>query len=569
MRNKIFEKIPITLPSRSGFDLSHENSGTGKPGLLIPVFTRECEGRDSLSVNLAQQVQFPPFATDFYGRIKVYFEAFFVPYRIIYGGYKTQYTYGMKSEVDPSNPSTNPYLPGLDVYYNGVSAGSADISGLTLAQTADPSVGFYGRGSLLDYLGVKVNKPGNDAAANVLRLNNMNRLLAYHMIYDKYYCDTRIQREAFHLYQYGNTPYLRCLPSTSVPLNGGQQYFYTNADLLGDGANICGFRARSYAKDYFTMATPSPQFGNEINVQADANGLISISQIRAGSALQQFTELYNRVGLHYDDLAFAQTGIRPSDAAVDIPVYLGRLVYDVYNRSVLQTNGAVGSTTSGSTTGRPTIISSLRNPYGSIASKTANAQSVGSGHLCDFTATEGGIFMVLMSVAPDATYSSGSARQWKYRSVLEFPKPQLAGIGDQPIYGGELVSGFYSAQSGNYELFDESAIFGYSQRFAEAKFMLDEVHGELQEYGSLQAFQLKRHFDGVISPTISTDFLRIPIDSLSEVSIFSSVSPLTTLYWFDLYFETKLVSNLPAYSLPTLENMQGETAMVDNGGRRF
>lgn len=513
-------------------------------------------------MNLAQQVQFPPFATDFYGRIKVYFEAFFVPYRIIYGGYKTQYTYGMKSEVDPSNPSTNPYLPGLDVYYNGIASGSKDLSGLNTSLTADPSVGFYGRGSLLDYLGVKINVPGNDAAAKTLRLNNMNRLLAYHMIYDKYYCDTRIQREAFHLYQYGNTPYLRCLPSTSVPLNGGQQYFYTNADLLGDGANICGFRARSYAKDYFTMATPSPQFGNEINVQADANGLISISQIRAGSALQQFTELYNRVGLHYDDLAFAQTGIRPSDAAVDIPVYLGRLVYDVYNKSVFNQSTSAGN-----------ISTNAQNPYSTVGSKFSNGQSVGSGHLCDFTATEGGIFMVLMSVAPDAVYSSGSSRQWKYRSVLEFPKPQLSGIGDQPIYGGELVSSYYDAQSGNYELFDETDIFGYSQRFAEAKFMLDEVHGELQEYGSLQAFQLKRHFDGVTSPTISTDFLRVPTNALEEVSFYkssnASTKPFLHFYWFDLYFETKLVSNLPAYSLPTLENMHGDTAMVDNGGRRF
>lgn len=569
MRNKIFEKIPITLPQRSGFDLSHENSGTGKPGLLIPVFTRECEGRDSLSVNLAQQIQFPPFATDFYGRIKVYFEAFFVPYRIMYAGYKRMY----EQALDPfgSHGESN-VGAGVNKYWPGLIARNDSSIGFDDSYPHGHAIGgFTMRGSLLDYLGVKDNVAFDRYDSRAIRLNNLNRLLAYHKIFDEYYRDSRIEARCFSE-PYGlNTSGITqiwALPYMMLP--AGNQYFFDSgleSSLLANGHNILGFHSRPYAKDYFTMATPDPQFGNEFGVSADTDGVITISQIRAANALQQFAELYNRVGLHYDDLAFAQTGIRPSDAAVDIPVYLGRLVYDVYNKSVFQQNNSEINEF------RP----NTQNPFISVGSKFANGQSVGSGHLCDFTATEGGIFMVLMSVAPDAVYSSGTARQWKYSSLIEMPKAQLAGIGDQPIYEGELVNAFVADDSTDNIAtpFDDNRIFGYTQRFAEAKFMLDECHGELREFGALSSFQLKRYFEEDNLQGINSAFLRVNSNCLDEVSaVYSSEldaqpSPISPFYWFDLYFETKLVSNLPAYSLPTLENMHGPTAMVDNGGRRL
>lgn len=569
MRNKIFEKIPVTLPQRSGFDLSHENSGTGKPGLLIPVFTRECDGRDSLSVNLAQQIQFPPFATDFYGRVKAYFEAFFVPYRILYGGYKRMYEQALDTSGSHGESNVgagvNKYWPGLLVNPDSVSGTSDD----NFVDSSLTGIGYFGRGTLLDYLGVKSLPAVGSYRGTPLRLNNINRLLAYHKIFDEYYRDSRIEARCFsEPYGLNTSGILQIWSLPYIMLPAGSQHFFEtqlDASQLANGYSIIGFHSRPYAKDYFTMATPEPQFGNDFGVSADTDGVITISQIRAANALQQFAELYNRVGLHYDDLAFAQTGIRPSDAAVDIPVYLGRLVYDVYNKSVFQNSN--DNYSSEFQVGRP-------NPFYSVGSKYANGQSVGSGHLCDFTATEGGIFMVLMSVAPDAVYSSGTARQWKYSTLVEMPKPQLAGIGDQPIYEGEIVDA-YGLDSSNIALtpFDENRIFGYTQRFAEAKFMLDEVHGELREGGTLSAFQLKRNFSS--GAEINSSFLKVPVSALNEVSAVGFIQDegpfvqICPFFWFDLYFETKLVSNLPAYSLPTLENMHGSTAMVDNGGRRL
>lgn len=574
MRNKIFEKIPVTIPNRSGFDLSHENCGTGKVGLLIPVMTREMEGHDSLSVNIGQQIQFPPFATDFYGRVKVYFEAFFVPYRIIDGNYKFLYKYnyqGAGTSPSVADGADNPYFEGLLVY------GKDQISDWDSDHTADPTVNTTGRGSLLDYLGVKTGEIVTvSGSARPLRLNNFHRLSAYHRIYEEYYIDSRIQKRCFSQYRSGSlspAQMLYTVPYRGTPANGGNKFWLTDGKLL-DGTYLTGFHARPYAKDYFTTATPDPQFGNEMSVQADANGNISISQIRAANALQQFMEIYNKAGNHYDDLAFALTGIRPSDAAVDIPIYLGRKVYDVYNKSVFVQSDDFDNGSqymSGFNTG---------NPFLGPGTKYANGQSLGSGHLCDFTATEGGVFMVLMSVAPDAIYSSGCVRQWDYDTIFDLPKPQLAGIGDQPIYKGELVNNVHEVSGGESYLtpFNHDDIFGYTQRFAEAKFMLDEVHGELREYGSLQAFALKRHFDSALNVELGSDFLKVSTNALNEVSaVMGEVRTgevidrvqLSPFYWFDIFFEVKLVSNLPAYSVPTLENMKGHTEMIDNGGRRL
>lgn len=588
MRNKIFEKIPVTIPNRSGFDLSHENRGTAKVGILVPVMTREMQGHDSLSVNLGSQIQFAPFATDFYGRIKVYFEAFFVPYRIIDGHYKDLYRYALSSlQGDGTGPldisNNNPYFEGLRVYPLSPDA-ALDEGGsypkLTSEMTADPSVGLIGPGTLLDYLGVKtwpIVVSGQTDNPPYLTLPNRHRLDAYHRIYEEYYMDSRVQKHAYVRWtNYGgsqtNQQMSMTIPYRGTPYNSGNPYILRDGPL-NDGVYLTGLRSRNYAKDYFTTATPDPQFGGELGVEADANGRITISQIRVANALQQFVELHNKVGTHYDDLAFAETGIRPSDAAVDIPIYLGRQVYDVYNKSVYQTGYDISQFDG------PYYDpnGNNANPFESVGAKYSNGQALGSGHLCDFTATEGGIFMVLMSVAPDASYGSGNTRQWDYQTIFDLPTPHLQGIGDQPIYKGELAAQITALTPGgvNFALFDHNEIFGYTQRFAEAKFMLDETHGLLQDTRSLSAFALKRSFVDADDVALGKDFLTVPIDALDEVSAIRAdvdgrSNPQSAFgYWFDIYFDVKLVSNLSAYSIPTLEDMKGHTEMVDNAGRRL
>ena len=93
------------------------------------------------------QVQLPPMATDFYGRIDACIEAFFVPYRILWGGWQSFITH----------PTTNPYSPNVprptSLPSISMSVAGADV--------------YFKRGSLADYLGCKFDISGLEPSSNI------------------------------------------------------------------------------------------------------------------------------------------------------------------------------------------------------------------------------------------------------------------------------------------------------------------------------------------------------------------------------------------------------------------
>ena len=82
--SKVINKVPVQIPNKSGFDLSHENLFTAKCGTLYPVMVDTLLPNDTISLGHSSQLQLPPMATDFYGRVMGKFEAFFVPFRVLY-----------------------------------------------------------------------------------------------------------------------------------------------------------------------------------------------------------------------------------------------------------------------------------------------------------------------------------------------------------------------------------------------------------------------------------------------------------------------------------------------------
>ena len=94
-------RVPVEMPNRSGFNLSHSNSFSGKTGTLIPVLCHELLPNDTISLGSQLQVQLPPMVTDFYGRVDFVLEAFFVPNRLLWGGWQDFITH----------PTANPQYP--------------------------------------------------------------------------------------------------------------------------------------------------------------------------------------------------------------------------------------------------------------------------------------------------------------------------------------------------------------------------------------------------------------------------------------------------------------------------
>lgn len=525
-----FQKTPVKIPNKSGFDLSHENMLTLDCGTLVPVMTDLLIPGDKVSLGSAFEVQLPPMATDFYGRVRLKMEAFFVPCRLLYGGWQ-------KFMTSPTGSTP---------------LGSTTASSLPYVIVPASSASVLNRGSLADYLGYKGTINTNQ------RINNVLRFFAYHKIYDDWYRDSRIQKPVFaealgsteSQYTASNLPFLRAVSSPSLP--------YSSC-VLADGVSLFSLRQRNWARDYFTNATPLPQAGTGASLSfnvTDSSGEFSIASLRAANALQQWLERNNVAGNRYADQIRAHFGVMPSDAVNQRAVYLGSSSSVIYNHSVYQTNNPDGS--SGA--------ADARNPFFSVGSKFASPVGSDKNSLVgSFEATEFGYFMVVASIVPDAIYSTGVNRDFFRSQIGDFAFPLLQGVGDQPIYKAELAN---VGVDGN--TMADMATFGYTQRFSEYKFMEDEVHGGLCDGQNLSAFALKRGFGSITSVNLGSDFLQIPRNFLDDVA--ASDADVLSNYgaWADIFFQYRKVSVLSAYTIPTLGDPQNtHTEVIPNGGRRL
>lgn len=514
-------RVPVEMPNRSGHNLSHSNSFSGKTGTLIPILCEELLPNDTISLGSQLQVQLPPMVTDFYGRVDFVLEAFFVPNRLCWGGWQDFITH----------PTANPVYPAG----TPVQAKPTRVPVFSVADTLYPIT----TSSLLHYLdyGNAMFK-GNDDMSVL-------KAIAYHRIWDDWYRDSRVQAPLFFRSTdiSAQTNRLVSLPFISTTEAGGDINI-SPYNAFVDGVLVSSLRQRNWVKDYFTSASPLPQAGNASEVKFDISsatetGAFSISTLRAANSLQIWMERNSLAGYRYSDQIYAQFGIYPSDAIMDRCLYLGRHVETVYNRSVFDTNGAGENT---------------------LGRKGANSQVLGEGSLIDkFTASEHGFIMVLASLVPRPVYGSGAERSSFRTRVGDFAFPLLAGMGDQAIYARELTG-----QSVNTD------VFGYTDLYAEYKFRNDKVHGLLTEDESLHSFVLQRYFDSADdSPTISSAFLQIPTDYLDQVQVVAtSVQGYT--YWAEVYFPYKKISTLPGYSQPTLADLKyAHTEYISRGGKRL
>nr|DAH92125.1 MAG TPA: Major capsid protein [Microviridae sp.] len=529
---KIFGATPVQLPNRSGFDLSHENMLTLKCGQLVPVMTDLLIPGDRVSVGSAFEIQLPPMATDFYGRVRFKMEAFFVPCRLLYGGWQKF----MTSPTGNNAPSS-------------ISVGST----LPFCVVPAENASILARASLADYLGYK------GTINTRQRINNILRFMAYHKIYDDWYRDSRIQKPVFDEVVPANTS-AGAMSVANLPYRGvnGDSFTYGTATKFADGVDLFSLRQRNWARDYFTNATPLPQAGVGASLSFDVandSGSFTIASLRAANSLQQWLERNNIAGNRYADQIKAHFGVMPSDAVTQRAIYLGSSSSLIYNHSVYQTNNAGDVVGDGSP-----------NPFTSVGSKySAPIGSDKSSLVGDFSVTEFGYLMVIGSIVPDAVYATGVNRDFFRLQIGDFAFPLLQGVGDQPIYKAELAN---VGVDGN--TMDAMETFGYTQRFAEYKFMEDEVHGGLCDGQSLSAFALKRSFGTLPNTALGASFLEIPVTYLDDVSASASSLPSTYGAWADIFFQYRKTSVLSAYTIPTLgdpHNTHIDT--VPSGGRRL
>lgn len=580
--SKLFQDHKVQIKNKSGFDLAHSNFLTQKCGQLTPVCTIPMLPNDSISLGFMSQIKLPPMATSFYGRVDYRLEAFFVPYRILWGGWENFYT----------QPIADPY-------------GTAVERPHFLPNYQDRFVGKravnFKRGSLADYLGIKGAEATSVAEETYYdRVNNIFPFLAYHKIYDDWYRNANIQKPAFvRKTAFANGDSCGCLPfypstvtvSDTFSASGSagsdmsdtvddnylgdgsvnkpfSSIAFNRSDFgklivstkLADGFSLFDLRQRNWSKDYFTTATLYPQqtgatagagiksaLDTSDSAHPDGSTTFSISQIRQANILQKWLERNNIAGSRYADQIRATFGVLPSDAMLDRPIFLGGSSFGIYTNSIAQTvNSDKGASS---------------NPYSGTAGADAGQTSgFGKDSLIDkFTASEHGLIMVIGSIVPHATYSTGTSRMFAMSQFGDIPNPMFEGLGQESILTAEL------SLLGNDSGCDNT-VFGYVDQYAWMKYMNDEVHGLLVDGENLQSFSLQRSFNSS-SARLDSSFIQIPLDYLDQVlAVKQEKSGFSS--WANFYFDVKKTSLLSQYTIPTLgEPKNTHTETIPNTGR--
>lgn len=552
-----FFSAPVKVPGLSGFDKSFQNLYTAPCGTLVPALCDELVAGSLVDLDLAISASLPPLASDTFMRCSLKVEAFFVPLRLLFGGFEHFF---VSDTFETVGLDSNDNIAYFDTKVEALPSFSFTPGPLN----ADAVLAFnsaFGAGSLVDYLGIKTRFDARDVIPrdDEGNLFSIMPLLAYHKVWSDWYRSSLIQRDCFaplnHDTLWEDSQPVAALPFVSVGSNINYYLDGTNCPLA-DGVDISSLRQRNFGFDYFTCATPSPQNGDAARVTLDASNLsdgFTISQLRSMNSLQQWRERNNITGDRYVDRLYGQYGCRPSDGIAQRTICLGSADFEVYSKGIYENANGDGSAN--------------QNPFaGSVGARFGSASAAGKTTLCrKFKAAEPGYLMVLTSLVPRVTYAMGLdpkfSRYVVPGSIGQMANPILQAIGPEPIYVRELTA----------NVFEGNDIFGYTDRYGSFKNKFDELHGLLRDGESLQSFALQRYLNASSDPRIDSEFLEIPRDYMDGVTAVSgSISEYGV--WVDSYFNYRVSMPLARYSLPTLQDPayeHGKTLVVRRGGFRF
>ena len=577
-----FIKVNLKVPKLSGFDKSHQNLLTSKCGTITPILIDELIPGSKISLKLALNAQLPPLASDTFMRCSIKTEAFFVPFRLLAGSFESFFTDTPQQFIGTSDVSINfseqlGWLPCI---------GNFDVSE---ASTLIPY--FSAPGSLADYLGMKYIDSSYVGTSQFATLSALP-MLAYWRCINDWYINTLVERPVFcrpvnSLTPNGSSSTINSAPSSNVVIAGTAPYYFFSESVrhsstsgsagtrqnycfssasslsLANGSHLYDLAQRNFGLDYFTTAMPDKQLGSALTVTfstSGSTGNFSISDLRYANAMQQFSERNQLSGVRYQDAIYQRYGANLSSGVAQRALFLGADEYVIYSKGIYQNSGNVDSGSSDGTA----LQSAGGNPFGTTASKYGSAAATGNGLNIKFEANEPGYLMVMATLVPKVTYSSGIHRRFlRYNragSITDMANPILQSIGPEPIYTAELTGSFATL-----------GVFGYTDRYGSFKTMDDELHGLVRDGSSLSSFALQRSFAVSSSPSINSAFLKIPTNFMDQVTAVSQqISQFG--YWMDTYFDYKVAQPLSKYSLPTLQDPayeHGKTISVTKGGSKL
>ena len=246
---------------------------------------------------------------------------------------------------------------------------------------------------------------------------------------------------------------------------------------------------------------------------------VSIEALRKASALQVLLERDARAGERYPELVKMHYNVTCPDFLLGRSQYLGSANVDIIVNPVVQ-NSSTNEV----------------SPQGNL---TGIGVGQGNKELCEISAVEHGIFMIVACASADVTYQQGVARKFNKLSRYDYMNPAFWNLGDQAVYNKEI---FLSPDKAINE-----AVFGYQERYRELREGINKITGKMRSgvEGSLDVWHLAEKFETL--PKLNGEFIQCatPIDRVLS-------APDEPDIIADIWFDIKATRPLPVSSNPSL-----------------
>lgn len=579
MSNSIWKFVHTKVGNFSGFNCSHHRMLTQKVGLEVPIFVDEVVPNQNSKLSLSLAIELPPFAFDFFGNINYCVEAFFIPTRLLMGGYEYFYA-NQKMTTANTNTPIDVLAPVFSFANYG---GETNWPAATLtAYQAFINNNFVAQGTLADYLGFRqpadwFNLTGSGESRKYMSLLPF---IAYWRIIDDWYRNAQIERPYFRpldatqnitAYTSLRAPACPWIPLSSsnymfeaiTGTGSGAQFTDVNFRLLpslGSGANILNFRLfdlahRNWSYDPFTTAQASSLVsGSAQRLEVTTIGgtdYISIPGFYGANAIQMFLNRNNLASPRLQDQVHARTGANLENGVAQRAILLGAHRIPIISFPVEQTSMNVAGT---------------QNPFNSVGNKYGDARGSAQDLTFKFHADEPGYLFVLGSVVPDCVYSYGVnpllLRYIGVGSITDMADSNLEMAGPHELKLENIAAVTHQS---NYT-------FGYQDPYWSFKSMLPSVHGLFRYGESLDSAVSQRALDARgAAINISTDFLKIRESALDNVTAVQSwLSQYGAMV--DVWADYRKTLPVHAYRVPSLVDPafeHGHDVTIQRAGTRI
>lgn len=595
MSNYLFNSIPLSLPRKNKFNMSHYVKTTANMGEMIPILMQDILPNDSAKLSVQSLVRLAPMLAPAYANIDVQFVFYFVPNRIIWKQWPTFITQSKNGRILSEEELPSP--PRFVFTPNAFSSATSTIGKLS---DLDPSTGSYTAippltiNSLADNLGFQCYDPSDSNSIPPAGWYSMDQMpfRAYYKIWSDYYRDENLQTDEAvdndTLYSPFDSWYDK---SGEITISGNDSQYVLNFMQL---------KYADWKKDYFTSALPFAQKGDEVLIPGQGSSTAYISGKGNSDVLGRFavqsasstpfaftenvvidrdvidttkgklafgdgsnktsiltdTSQSNHLTVSVQDIAqklslnsATEATIRDLRRAIAAQKFLERRAIGG-TRYIEQNFAMFGARSSDARLQRAEFLGGYKTPVvisqllqtsettenSALGTPAGNGVSAGSSYIFNKTFEEYGWLVGLMIIRPKADYMTGTPRKYLRHDMYDYYWPQFAKIGEQPIYNEEL----YDAPKLNQPDTLTHSTFGYTPRYAEYRFNNNRICGDFK--GNLKFWTLARDFSS--TPHLNAQFVTCKPSN----RIFAVTDDSFKHFWADLYFDFQMLRPIPKYA---------------------